>query len=430
MSHSPDCGCREYNELSRRQFVTDLTGLALMSVSLPEWVPKVVLAESADSSRDIIVSIFLRGGADGLSLCVPFGDTNYYASRSTIAIPRPDSTAANKGIALDDFWAFPQALAPLVTPFTAGDLLVVHGCGLSYVSRSHFDAQRFIEVGKAADPTIVTGWLGRHLASSTPMRTGAPLRALGLSDGLARTLEGAPLTLPIANPANFALSGASATRTDRQNFFRTDYGTASEVVKAAALNAVNTIDLLGRINFSGYQPANGANYGTSAFGTSLRSTAALIKADIGVEAVHIDLGGWDTHVQENPLTGSMFRTMSDFATGLGAFYLDVLGATQNYNVTVVAMSEFGRNVRENGSNGTDHGRGTAMFVMGHNIAGGRVLTKNWVPLARENLELQQDVPVTIDHRDVLAEIVKQRLANPNLSLIFPDFVPSFKGVTK
>ncbi len=430
-----DCenrGCPEYRELSRRQFVAGAATAAATSFFpiFPAWLPQVVLAESADSTRDVIVSIFLRGGADGLSLCVPFSDANYYSGRPTIAIPRPDSAAANRGIALDNNFAFPRAMSGLVPAFQAGHLLVVHATGSIDPSRSHFDAQRFMEVGKPRDPRIATGWLGRHLASVQPMRTNAPLRALGLSSGLAKTLVGAPRALPIPDPANFAIGGATATRTQRASWLREDFTVGAEPVRSAALDALNTIDLLRLIDFVAYRPALGAVYPNTSFGRGLRSTAALIKADVGVEAIQVDLGGWDTHTNQDPLAGSMFNTMQNLAGSLGAFHADVIASGLAQGVTVVVMSEFGRNARQNGSQGTDHGRGNCMFAMGRSLAGGRVLVNGWPGLARENLENGQDLKVTLDHRDVLAEIVKNRLANANVAAVFPDYQPIARGVTR
>ncbi len=427
---SEDCGCSEYNALSRRQFVGGTVAAGAMAF-FPAWLPKVVLAENYASTRDVMVSVFMRGGADGLSLCVPFGDADYYASRATIAIPRPDAAAtATRGIALDNFFAFPQAMSGLVPAFTAKDLLVVHATGQLNTSRSHFDAQRYMEVGKPADPSVVTGWLGRHLASVPPLRSTAPLRALGLSAGLQKTLVGGPRTLPIADPANFTIGGSATTLNDRVAFLRGDYAAAPEPAQAAALDAANTMTLLRNLNFTGYAPANGATYPTSSFGRALRSVAVMIKADVGIEAAQVDLGGWDTHSQQNPISGSMFNTMRDFANSLAAFYADVMQGAIGYNVTVVAVSEFGRNVRENGSAGTDHGRGNVMFAMGKGISGGRVLTNGWPGLARENLESGQDLKVTMDHRDILSEIVRNRLGNANLDFVFPTWVPTMRGVTR
>jgi uncharacterized protein (DUF1501 family) len=262
------------------------------------------------------------------------------------------------------------------------------------------------------------------------MRTSAPLRALGLSSGLAKQLVGAPKTLPIPDPANFAIGGATATRVERAAWLLTDYMPGAEPVRSAALDALNTIELLRIIDFAGYRPASGAVYPNTGFGRGMRSTAALIKADIGVEAVQLNLSGWDTHANQDPLAGSMFRLMQDLAGSLGAFHADVIASGLAQNVTLVVMSEFGRNVRQNGSFGTDHGRGNCMFVMGRNITGGRVLLNSWPGLARENLENGQDLKVTLDHRDILAEVVRNRLGNANVAVVFPDYVPTFRGATK
>lgn len=424
------CGCNEYEALSRRRFVVNAASSALFAAAVPEWLPKVVLAPAA-SSRDIVVYVFMRGGADALSLCVPWGDTNYYTGRPTIAIPRPDASSTPKATALDaNLWGFAPGMLGLLPSYQAGQLLVIQGAGLTYNSRSHFDAQRFIEVGKAADPSVSTGWLGRHLATVPPLSTAATLRALSVSQGMPNALEGAPKTLPVPDPSNYVLGGSTTTRTARQAWLNTDYGLTEEPVRSAALDAAATLSLLASLNIGGYTASNGAVYPTSSFGRGMKAAAALIKADVGVEAVQVDIGGWDTHQTENPLTGYMNTLMGDFANSIGAFWADVLQGNGTYNVTLVAMTEFGRNVRENGSQGTDHGRGSCMFVMGKQIAGGRVYTKNWQPLARENLADGQDVVVGVDHRDVLAEIVSRRLGNPNLDVIFPGYTPTFQGVTK
>ncbi len=430
MSEHVDCGCTEYNELSRRHFVIGAAGAAIMGAVLPAWLPKVVLAQSANSTRDVIVNIFMRGGADGLSLCAPFADTNYYAARPTLAIPRPDSTSADKGTALDNTFMFGKGMAGLVPAFQSGELLVVHGAGLTFSSRSHFDAQHFIEVGSATDNTVSTGWLGRHLAMTDEMKPGTTLRALAIANGLPATLDGAPLTIPIPDPTNFTLGGSASTINARADWLAGDFAADMEPSRSGALDATATLSLLKAINAAGYVPSNGATYTTSSFGKGLRSAAALIKANIGVEAIQVDIGGWDTHVEEDPIAGALFTNMQDFSNAIGAFWADVLQGNGTYNVTLTAMSEFGRNVRQNGNAGTDHGRGGVMFAMGHHIAGGRVLTNNWLPLANENLQDGQDVKVTIDHRDVLAEIVQNRLGNSGLNVLWPDYTPVFRGVTR
>ena len=284
-------------------------------------------------------------------------------------------------------------------------------------TRSHFEAQRYIEVGKAADPTVITGWLGRHLASVPPMQSDSPLRGVGLSHGLRKTLVGAPKTLPL-NPAAADIGGSPRSLAERLAFLQAVYATEPEPLRTTALDALATSTFLTSFDIKGYVPGNGAVYQDNAFATSLRSVAALIKADVGIEAAQVDLSGWDTHGGQDPLAGSMFATMTTLAQALAAFHADVI-APGDRRVTLVTTSEFGRSVAENGSGGTDHGRATVMLVMGKGIAGGRVLVNRWPGLARENLDAGQDLKVTLDYRDVLAEIVTKRLANDNLSVRIP-----------
>lgn len=436
--HDAECGCSEYRELSRRQFV-ETAGLGAAGVAaayFPEWLPRVVLAQSQASDRDVIVSIFQRGGADGLNLLVPFGDAAYYTGRTTIALPRPDANVpADQRITdVDGFFGFAPAMASLVPAYSDGFLLPIHAVGQTFVSRSHFDAQRYMEVGKPKDVNYVTGWLGRHLALMPPMRTDAPLRALGLANGLQKTLVGAPKTLPIANPANFSIGGAANTAASRQSALANDYTDAPVPLNAAALDAINTIALLQAVNFAGYAPNNSAVYPNTAFGRALKSVATLIRADVGIEAAQVDIGGWDTHAAQGGVTGALSTLTTGFAQSLAAFYADVIA--NNPRVTLIVISEFGRNARENGSAGTDHGRATTMYCMGQGIAGGRVLSlgtngaPGWPGLAMENLENRQDLRVTIDYRDILAEIVQRRLGNNQVAQVFPGWNPTFRGVTR
>ena len=415
-----DCqACDEYRQLSRREFVTRTTATAV-ALSVPAWLPRVTYAQTA-SDRDVLISIFLRGGADGLSLVAPWGDSAYFGLRPTLAIP------ANAALALDTFFGFPPAMAPLLPAYQAGQLLVVHATGSTDPSRSHFDAQFFMEIGKPGDLNVVTGWLGRHLASRPPMKVDAALRGIGFNFGLPQTLVGGPDTLPIPDPANFGLSGTSSTRTQRLTWLGNAYQVERDPLRTAALNTQRTITTLSALNISGYVPAGGAVYPGGSFGAALRSTAALIRADLGVEAVQIDLSGWDTHSAQGPINGGMAATMQQFAQALAAFHADMVGANRINTVTLVATSEFGRVARENASQGTDHGHGNAMFVMGGAVRGGRVMT-NWPGLAAGQLYQGQDLQVTIDYRDILAETVIRRLGNTNLDLVFPGFTPSLRGV--
>jgi uncharacterized protein (DUF1501 family) len=430
-AHGGSCGCAEYLELSRRQFMaaSGLTGLAAAAAAAaPAWLPRVVFAKDYRSTqRDVIISIYQRGASDGLTLCVPYADNDYYAARPNISIPRPDSGQTVRLTDLDGFFGLPPAMTSLLPAYQAGQLLFIHACGSTDPSRSHFDAQRFMEVGKPNDPSLLTGWLGRHLANIPPMNAGAVLRGVGISTGLMRTLVGAPATLPIPNLSGFDLGGASGTRAARRTALEDMYGPIADPLHAAAVTTFQTIDALAGISFSTYTPSGGANYGTSSFGLSMKSVAALLKAQIGVEAVAIDIGGWDLHSNLGPTTGAMATLMTQLSQVLAAFQTDMTnGATQPSYVCVV-MSEFGRRVAENGSLGNDHGHGNCMMVMGTGVLGGRVL-RQWPGLAPAQLYQGLDLQVTIDYRDLLAEICARRLGAPDLSVIFPGYTPTFRNI--
>lgn len=426
MSGHQDCGCPEYMELSRRQFLAG-TGATAAALSLPAWLPKVSFAQHFSSTRDVMISIFLRGASDGLTICVPHGDPNYYTARPGLAVLPPDSGDPDRAIDLDGFFGFPQPLGVLMDAYNDGTLLIVHASGSQDASRSHFDAQRFMEVGKPRDPTLGSGWLGRHIASVPPKDPNALVRGIGVGYGLQMTLQGGPKTLPVPDMDNYGLRGNPGTQQERQAWIEAAYADAQQDLADAADNALATIGLLEQIDFANYQPAGGAVYPNSPFGYSMKSTAALIKADVGVEAVHLDKGGWDTHNNQGVFEGQMYTLMTDLAQSMAAFHTDMFTEDRT-DWTMVAMSEFGRVVAENGSEGTDHGHGNAMLVLGGSIDGGRVLTQ-WPGLAPEQRYQGRDLQVTIDYRDILAEIVQNRLENPNLDIVFPDYTPTFKGVT-
>lgn len=414
-----DCkGCAEYRDLSRRQFVGLSAGLVAAAVA-PSWLPRVAYAQSDNSKRDVMVSIFLRGGLDSLSMCVPFTEQAYYDLRPTIAIAPPDAGAGVRALDLDGSFGFAPSMGGLIDAYRDGGLLVVHACGLPASNRSHFDAMHFMEVGEAdPPPSTFTGWLGRHLASTAPSMRDGVLRAVGIGYGLQRTLVGAPRALPISDLADFGFEGSGSTRRERKLVLEEIYRYATEPLRTSASDTFRTVDTLNRINFSKYKPKGGARYPDSEFGYSLESVAALIKAEVGVEAVAMDLDGWDTHDFQGNVDGYMMYLLQDLADSLGAFYRD-LEASNVRNVVTVAMSEFGRNAFENGSQGTDHGYGGLMLAMGSSIKGGRVLTK-WPGLEAGDLYEEQDLQITIDYRDILTEILTKRMGNTNYRKVFQD----------
>lgn len=424
MSHHPSsdaCGCDEYRQLDRRRFL-EIGSLSAIAAAVPSWLPEVRLAASQDSSRDIVISVFMRGGADGLTLVAPFGDALYYTGRPTIAIPRPDASSPNRGTALDNFFMLPPAMSALLPAYRAGQLLAIHAAGQRYTnSRSHFEAERYLEQGKPEDYLLETGWLARHLATSAPMDLSAPLRGISVTYGMSRTLQGAPKSLPIPNPPGFTLSTPNELALQRL------FGGAWAPMRNAALDGLGTVNILRTLDFTGYRPSNGATYENNSFANALRSIAVMIRGEIGLEAAHVDYGGWDTHAQQGSIGGVMATLMTQFSGALAAFWQDIMQGPLGLRVTLVVATEFGRNARENGSMGTDHGRAGVMFVMGPAVAGGRVIAE-WPGLARELLEDGQDLRVTIDTRDVLAELVEKRLNNANQQVVFPNYTPRFRGV--
>jgi len=390
-------------------------------------LPKIAMGQTS-SNQDVLVAIFLGGGADGLSLCVPHGDDNYYVHRTSEAIPRPDSSnTANRCVDLDGFFGVSQAFQPLMDAYDDDKLLFIHATGAAKTgwTRSHFDASRWHQLGKPNDINIASGWLARHLATSPSMVANAPLRAISMTYGTMDLLLNGPQTLPIPDPEYFGYEGWFPHRTDMMAALKGAYEASADPLKSVAKSTQTTVDLLNAIDFEHYVPAGGAVYPeNSNIARSLRATAALIRAEIGVEAITIDWGNWDTHDNQGAVDGFLREHMGELAAAMGAFYTDLMAANKP-NFVAVAMSEFGRKVMQNGT-GCDHGTGNAMMLLGGNVVGGRVM-RQWPGLAQEQLLDGQDLKVTIDYRDILAEVVKKRLKNNNIAQIFPGYTPTYRG---
>jgi uncharacterized protein (DUF1501 family) len=427
-------GCPEYDRISRRRFL-GLGAGAFVAAALPAWLPRVALADigspAGSAVRDVLVSVSLRGGADGLTLCPPFGDEGYYALRPTLAVPRPDSSSPHRALNLDGFFGFAPSLRPLLDLYQDGSLLVVHATGLPLRTRSHFSAMFLNEVGQPAPPASrVNGWIAEHLRAVPPARADAVLRAVGNGIGLPRSLVGAPATAPVRDLAASGFAGDPVTVAARRRALTAMYAAAPDPLRAPAASTLLTVDLLERIRYASYQPAGGAVYPDDELGRALRSTAALIKAGVGVEAATIECGGWDSHSDQGPFDGAMALLLKSLAEGLAAFHADLF-TNGPANVVLVVQTEFGRNAWENGSRGTDHGHAGAMLVLGGHVAGGRVLTR-WPGLAPEELYEGQDLALTIDARDILSEILKKRLGNPDPWSVFADpaYTPEEHGVIR
>ena len=413
--------------MNRRDLLANLGMLGTLGVSralLPGWLPQLAFrplelsATSGAAPGDTLVCIFLRGGMDGLSAVVPYGEgATFYDARPTQRVREPGN-ASGAALDLDGFFGLHPALAPLEDIYRTGDLGVVHAVGSTDPSRSHFDAMQFMENGTPGTKMTSTGWLGRHLKSAA-WENGSPFRAVGMGAMLPASLRGGtPLSL--RSITDFHLRGRQGERWRVEQALSDLYSlhTPDEMLGPQADLVFETVKMLKALEAPNYQPAGGASYPDDrhSFGKGLEQIAQLIKAEVGLEVACLDLGGWDTHEGQGTLDGNFNYLLDTLGRGLEALYTDLGDRMQR--VTVLTMSEFGRRVKENASAGTDHGRGGVMMLMGGGVRGGQVYSQ-WPTLEPHALN-NGDLAVTTDYRDVLAEVVAQRLGNPKLAEVFPD----------
>jgi len=408
---------RTPSSLSRRALLEGSATLAAASaLSAP------ARASAAAVQKPVLVQVFLRLGMDGLTAVVPYGDAALYRLRPRLAIqpPGPPNGARN----LDGFFGLAPAAAPLLTPYGNGHLAVLHAAGSLDPTRSHFAAFERMEFADPSLPygTLGQGWASRYLEETAAAATG-PLRAIAADRSLPYTLREGAQTLPIPDFADFDFPGLALTSAQREAALVDAYSRRGPAVSAPALDTMTAFGL-GGVDFVHYSPQNGAQYPNTTFGARMRNIAALIKAHTGVEMISIDFGMWDLHAALGPLNGSMAALLDELTRGLEAFYKDMLGNLDDY--VLVCLSEFGRHARENSSAGADHGHGNAMFVMGGHVNGGRVIA-NWPGLSSNELD-NGDLAITIDYRDVFAEILLQRLGVTDLAPIFPQYTYTRRGV--
>jgi uncharacterized protein (DUF1501 family) len=409
---------------SRRLFLKG-SALAMFGVgSMPAWLSRSCYAadSSSEGRKKILVAIFQRGAVDGLNVVVPFGEPRYYALRPSIAIPKPDGTL-NAAVDLDGFFGLHPALAPLKPMFDAQHLAIVDAVGSPDPTRSHFDAQDYMESGTPGYKGAADGWLNRAL----PREAGpsAPLRAVSLGDSLARTLRGHNDAVAVRSLNDFQVHDANGAAT-----FESMYENSHDkLLNGTGQETFNAVKIMQSVQKQKYVPANGANYPNGGFGKNLQQIAQLIKANVGVEVAFADIGGWDTHVNETggqPTNGQLANNLAQFGQALAAFHQDL--GDRMEDVTLVTMSEFGRTVKENGDRGTDHGHANVMFVMGGDVRGGKIYG-DWPGLQEEQLYDGRDLALTTDFRDVLGELVARHLGNSNLKSVFPGYEsPKFRGL--
>ena len=411
--------------LTRRNFVQALAGL-----SLPAWFPRMAFATSPDvvpGQRDILICLFMRGGADGLNIVVPVGDSDYYAARPSLAIAEPGQVGG--ALELDGFYALHPSLAPLKELYDEGVLAAIHAVGSPDDTRSHFDAMDFMERGTPGEKSLASGWLGRHLAT-VDSSNDSPFRAIGMGRLLQTSLRGPVPATALQSIAEFHLGrGQSGALASFQESLARLYSAPEgegDLLSVQAQQTFDAIEALSTADPLSYEPENGAQYPVSELGFSLLQVAQMIKADLGLEVACVDAGGWDTHESEGGADGRISQLLSDLAGSLAAFHADL--GDRMARVTVVTMSEFGRRVSENAAGGTDHGHGNCMFLLGGGVAGGRVYG-DWPGLAPEQRVGPGDLAITTDFRTVLAEVVEKRLLNPASAEVFPGFeIPAFLGL--
>lgn len=403
--------------VSRRVFVKS-GGLALVSLGLdPLFLDRAAYAlarplpPAPGSAQPVLVCLFMRGAVDGLNMIVPHGDPLYYSERPRIAIPRADL------VDLDGHFGLHPRLAALKPLWDNRSLAAVHAVGSPESTRSHFDAQDYMESGTPGVKATDDGWLNRYCQHDAE-HASTPFRAVAFGPQLPRTLAGTAPSLAIDDLQAFGLRIPQPRVRDRlTRAFEALYeGAQTGLLAASGRESFEAIQLLQQANPLQYQPANGAEYPRGRLGRSLLQIAQLIKAHVGMRVAFLDATGWDTHANEGAGDGQLAGLLDELGAALVAFSTD-LGEGMR-DVVLLTMSEFGRAVRENGTGGTDHGHATAMMVLGGPVAGGRVLG-HWPTLDPAARYEGRDLAVTTDFRDLFGEILARHLGATDLSAVFP-----------
>ena len=404
---------------SRRVFVKN-GAFALVSLGFaPSFLARTAFAAGATARSKRLIAIFQRGAVDGLNVIVPFGDKEYYRARPTIAIERPGG-ATDAAVDLDGFFGLNPRLRPLKPFWDTRQLAIVHACGSPDNTRSHFDAQDYMETATPGVKSTSDGWLNRYLQVRR-LQEATPFRAVALTQQLPRMLQGTAPALAVNQLGQFGIRGGQGSDMVAASFEAQFAAAADRVLNNTGREAFDAIKMLKGVNPAGYRPAPGADYPRTAFGQALQQIAQLSKADVGLEVAFADVGGWDTHVNQGSAQGQLATRLDDFGRGLAALATDL--GDRMEDTIILTMSEFGRAVSENGNRGTDHGHGNAMIAIGGGIQGGRVYGK-WPGLATNQRYEGRDLAVTTDFRDVFGEIVVRHLGVSDTRSIFPGYASS------
>ncbi|MDR3405429.1 MAG: DUF1501 domain-containing protein [Chthoniobacter sp.] len=406
-----------------RRFFLHRGALALAgTAALPAFLVRALQAEAAPVPRRRLVVIFQRGAADGLNIVVPHTEKNYYALRPGIAIPE------KQVLDLDGFFGLHPSLASFKPLYSAGHLAIVHAAGSPDSTRSHFDAQDYMESGTPGVKNTPDGWLNRALTAQEKIQDKAAdavrsrqpqtaFRAVALGTDLPRTLAGRIPAIALGNLGNFSVGGHTPAASIASDALESMYANSTDrILHTAGDETFDAIKMLRDANPAQYKPAAGVNYPASEFGNSMRQIAQLLKSNLGVEVAFTDVNGWDTHQNQGGATGQLANRLTDFAQAISAFWRDMGDDAEN--LTLVTMSEFGRTAKENGTGGTDHGHANAMFVLGGRVKGGKVYGQ-WPGLADDQLNEGRDLKLTTDYRQVLSEVLTHSMGSLNRSAVFP-----------
>jgi uncharacterized protein (DUF1501 family) len=404
-----------------RRFFLKSSGIAMASLAAaPSFLKRTALAQALNTTgkdRPIIIAIFQRGAMDGISAVIPFGDKNYYSVRPQIAVPQPKSGNPDGAIDLDGYFGLHPSLAPFKPIYDEGHLAIVHAVGSPDNTRSHFDAQDYMEAATPGNKGTADGWLNRYMQGKKDPKA-TPFRAVSFTANLPRTLLGPAPAIAMTNISDFGVRAGQGNGQVAKGFEELYSQGLNDVLHGTGKEAFEAVKMLKRANPGQYTAANGASYPRSPFGQSLLQIAQLIKSDLGVEVAFTDVGGWDTHANQGSSRGQLANRLQDFSQGIAALYKDL--GDRMRNVVILTMTEFGRTIRQNGSGGTDHGHASVAFALGGPVKGGKVYGK-WPGLATEQLYEGRDLALTTDFRDVFSEIAARHLGATNVNMIFPGF---------
>jgi uncharacterized protein (DUF1501 family) len=400
--------------ITRRVFLRNSALAVVGTTAIPSFLTRAAFGAVEPGARTKrLVVIFQRGAADGLNIVVPHGERAYYAMRPSINIPRKDV------LDLDGLFGLHPSLASFQPLWDQRHLAIVHAAGSPDPTRSHFDAQDFMESGTPGLKATPDGWLNRALRSAPAPDDKSAFRAISLGPALPRILTGQERAVAVNNINDFGVGGRNPNAAPIANTFEAMYDHSSDsVLHGTGQETFDAVKMLKSADPAKYKPAPGADYPRGRFGDSLRQLAQLIKANLGVQVAFADIGGWDHHVNEGGTQGQIANVLREFSQSLSAFWID-LGDLADDTV-IVTMSEFGRTARENGNRGTDHGHANVMFVMGGPVKGGKVYGQ-WPGLDQSQLYEGRDLALTTDFRRVIGEAIDRHLGNDKLAQVFPEF---------